>query len=336
MGSVPSRSRRIESVISICILAVLLAAGVVIFLQQFRYKAGTDTAALEPETRNSEPAAVAESSPYAPAGFETLSKAESYNADNLYEKIDGKAPLYTEAGFKGLTTQRFAKTGDSELWMEVYIYDMGDIKNAFSVYSMQRRDSAEAFASMRFAYKTSNALYFVHGKYYIEIVGSSESEELSEAMAEAARKITANLTAGALSIAELAFFPYQNSVEGSFKLYIVNAFGFEGLTNVFTARYKVGSETVTAFVSKKADSKEAEATAESYCNFLIENGAVIKNTINEPFAGKVMDLYGSTEIVFTTGQFVGGIHEAENQEAAEKMSETLFHRLNEFVSATRR
>jgi hypothetical protein len=35
-----------------------------------------------------------------PAGFEALSKPEEYNADNLYEKIDGKAPLYLEAGFK--------------------------------------------------------------------------------------------------------------------------------------------------------------------------------------------------------------------------------------------
>jgi hypothetical protein len=289
-----------------------------------------DAAAVsKTETQKSKAETALELSSFAPAGFEMLSKPEEYNADNLYEKIDGKAPLYLEAGFKELSTQRFVKTGDPNLWMEVYIYDMGDIKNAFCVYSEQRRDDCENFPSMRFAYKTSNALYFVHGKYYIEIVGSSETGELSKAIAEAAQKAEANLAVDPNeSIAELAFFPQENLIEGSFKLYLVNAFGFEGLNNVFTARYRSGEEIITAFVSKRADSKEAEATAESYCKFLIENGAVVKNTDNKALAGKIMDSYGTTEIVFTEGPFVAGIHEAENQQAAEKLAEILYKALN--------
>jgi hypothetical protein len=349
MGSVPRRAKRLESVISIFLLAVLILTGIGIFIQQSKYdmsRFGTSAPVLpKPEAQSPKAETAPESSPFAPAGFETLSKAESYNADNLYEKIDGKAPLYLEAGFKGLTTQRFASMSNKELWMEVYIYDMGDIKNGFSVYSVQKREGAEAFPSMRFAYKTGNALYFVHGKYYVEIVGSSETEVLSKAMAEAAQKITANLAAGAnASIAELAFFPsafdkstadkQQNLIADSFKLYLASAFGFEGLTNVFTARYKIGEESVTAFISKRADSKEAEATAERYRKFLTENGAVTKNTDNQTFVNKVMDLYGATEIVFTTGPFVGGIHEAESQEAAESIAEMLLNRLNEFVIAS--
>lgn len=339
MGSVPGRSKRLESVISICLLAVLVLTGIGIFIQQSKYdmsRFGMDAAAVsETEPQSSKSETVPELSPFTPAGFETLSKAERYDAETLYEKIDGKAPLYTEAGFKELSTQRFMKTGDPDLWMEVYIYDMGDIKNAFSVYSVQRRAGSEILPSMRFAYKTGNALYFVHGKYYVEIVGSSESEGLVGAMAEAAEKVTANLAAGAsASIAELAFFPQENLVEGSFKLYLASAFGFEGLTNVFTARYKIGEESVTAFISKRADSQEAEATAERYRKFLFENGAVTKNTDNQTFVNKVMDLYGSTEIVFTAGPFVAGVHEAEDQQVAEKISEELINRLNEFVNAS--
>jgi hypothetical protein len=265
----------------------------------------------------------------APAGFETLSKAESYNADNLYEKIDGKAPLYLEAGFKELITQRFASKSDPNLWMELYIYDMGNIRNVFGVYSEQRREGAEAFATIPFAYKTSNALYFMHGKYYIEIVGSSESGELFKVIAELAQKAKTNLAIDYnTSIAELAFFPQENLVPDSFKLFVVNAFGCDKLTNIFTARYKIENETVTAFIGKRADSKEAEAMAESYRKFLTENGAVTKNTDNKTPAGKVMDLYGATEIVFTVGPFVAGVHEAENQQTAEKLAEVLINKLN--------
>jgi hypothetical protein len=330
MSQVPRRAKRLESVISICLLGSIILTAVGLFIKQSNYD--ISKYGIQNQSKASQSPI---SDGLIPSGFEALSKDENYNAENLYEKIDGKAPLYLEAGFKELSTQRFASINDPNLWMELYVYDMGTLRNAFSVYSVQKRAEAEAFASMQFAYKSGNALYFVHGKYYIEIVGSAESDKLLRAMAEAAQKIQANLVIGPdTGIAELAFFPQENLVPSSIKLYLVNAFGFEKLTNIFTARYKVGEESVTAFISKRADSKEAEAMAESYRKFLIENGAVIKNTNNKTLVGKVMDFYDTTEIVFTAGPFVAGIHEAKNQQPAEKSAEILINKLNSLKNET--
>jgi hypothetical protein len=323
MDPVPGRAKRLESVISFCLLVILALTGVGIFIKQSNYDISRYGIQRQSDVSQSPI-----SDGLIPSGFEALSKAENYNADNLYEKIDGKVPLYLEASFKELTTQRFAETSDPNLWMELYVYDMGTLRNAFSVYGVQKRADSEAFASMQFAYKSGNALYFVHGKYYIELVGSSESDELFKAITEVARRIQTNLAVDRDSeIAELAFFPQENLVPGSFKLYPANAFGFEKLTDVFTARYKSGEKIITAFISKRADLKEAEATAESYRKFLTENGAVIKNTDNKMLVGKIMDSYGTTEIVFTAGPFVAGIHEAENQQAAENIAEILINKL---------
>jgi hypothetical protein len=340
MGLVPGRAKRLESVISICLLAILSLTGAGIFIRQSNYdvsRYGIDTTAIPKlETQNSKFEIPFELSSLVPAGFEMPSKVEVYNSENLYEKINGKAPLYTESGFEELFTQRFVSINDRSLWMELYIYDMGNIKNAFSVYSVQKRAESEAFPSMQLAYKTGNALYFVHGKYYIELVGSSESGELFSAIAEVARKIQANLAIDHDSgITEFAVFPQENLVADSFKLYLVNAFSFEKLTDIFTAKYKIGSESVTAFIGKRADLKEAEVIAESYRKFLIENGATIKNTDNKMLAGKVMDSFGTTEIVFTAGPFVAGIHEADNQQAAEKMAEILINKLNSLNSTSK-
>jgi hypothetical protein len=323
MSPVPRRAKRLESVISIFLLTVLILTAVGIFVRQSKY----DISKYGIQNQSD-----ASQSPISdgliPSGFEALSKAENYNADTLYEKIDGKAPLYLDAGFKELSTQRFVNTDDPNLWMELYVYDMGALRNAFSVYSEQKREDAKTFEKLQFAYKTGNALYFAHGRYYIEIIGASESKELFKAIAEAAQKAEANLAIDSnASIAELAFFPQENLVPDSFKLYLVSAFGCEKLTDIFTARYKSGGESITAFFSKRANSKEAEATAESYRKFLIENGAVIKNTDNKLFTGEVMDSYGTTEIVFTVGPFVAGVHEAEDQEQGERIAEELFNKL---------
>jgi hypothetical protein len=49
--------------------------------------------------------------------------------------------------------------------------------------------------------------------------------------------------------------------------------------------------------------------------------------------GKVVDFYGTTEIVFAVGPYVAGIHEAENQQAAEQLAERLFDKLEEVISS---
>lgn len=353
MGSVPSRARRLESAISICLLVIIVLIGIRVLLKQSNYdmgRFGTDPVAarvVEPRTAKvageSEPALGS----LVPHGFRTLSESEVYGPENLYEKINGKAPFYIESGFVKLLTQRFVSKDDEDLWMELFVYDMATARNAFSVCSVQRRMDAAviSLSPASFGYKTSNALYFVHGRYYIELLGSSESAELLQAMGQVAENISSNLLVGKdVKIPELALFPEENLVLGSIRLYLANAFGFEGLTDTFAAQYSLDNEvirdpkrkkmrlgTLTAFFSRRSTSKDAQVTAESYCNFLIENGAVAKMTGNEALKnvqGKVLDFYGTTEIVFAIGPFVAGIHEAEDQRSAEKLAEMLIIKLN--------
>ncbi len=339
MGPARRRLRRAESAISLCLLAALLFIGLGVFTKQSDFEMarfGINVATAElpfeesEESKDDKPAL----SSLVPTGFEALSKTGVYNPDNLYEKINGKAPLYTDSGFEKLYTQRFINAKDESLWAELYVYDMGTMKNAFSVYSVQKRAEAEPFGPMRFAYRTANALYLVHGKYYVELVGSAESDELFRAMAEVIRKIRANLTIDPdAGIAELALFPEEDFIAGSVKLYLVNAFGSEGLTDTFTARYKLDDRTVAAFLSKRSNSQEAQVVAKGYYEFLINNGATPAQTDRKILEGKIVDFYGTTEIVFAIGPYVAGIHEAENQQAAENLAERLFDKLKEVISS---
>jgi hypothetical protein len=151
-------------------------------------------------------------------------------------------------------------------------------------------------------------------------------------MIEAAQKCRTNLTdSGENDIPELNLFPSENLIAESDKFYLKDAFGFEGLTNTFTAQYKFGNNNITAFFGKCRDKKTAQQTAENYCNFLVNNGGIIKQAANKIPECRIVDLSGSTEIIFTTGTFVAGVHEAENQQTAEKLAETLFDKLNESV-----
>ena len=333
MGDVPHRARSLESVVSICILVVLFLIGLGVFIKQFDSdisRFGIDATAAGLSLQKSEVNQKAEIllSCFLPAGFKTLSEIQIYDSENLYEKINGKAPLYTESGFVELSTQRFVNINDESLLMELYVFDMGGIRNAFSVYSVQRRAEGEIVPALKHAYKTSNAVYFILDKYYIEMVGYSESKRLVGAMLEIVNKIAADPAVDkGTGIAELALFDKEDLVAGSTKLYLANAFGFEGLSNIFTARYDIDGQGITAFLSKRSDRQNAQAVCESYYKFLIDNGATARQASNKILEGKVVDFYGSTEIVSAVGPFVVGIHEADSQASAESLVLKLIGRL---------
>jgi hypothetical protein len=337
MNSVPDRNKRLESIISTLLLAILFLIGLGVFIRQFdvdmsRFGIGTITADLllgQTEPNTQEPSLDA----LMPDGFKKLSKTETYNPENLYEKINGKAPLYTESGFEKLFTQRLISNDDDNLWMEVFVYDMAAIKNAFSIYSVQKRADAQILTLTAPApcYKTSNGTYFVHGKYYVELIGSTESTILDKAMTTITENFASRIAVDDEKISELALFPEDDCVPGSFKLYLANAFGFDGFTDIFTCRYQIGDETITTFLSKHPNPQYAQTSIESYYNFLIENDAADKPTANKTLkdiGAKVLDFYDTTEIIFATGPFVGGIHEAENQKAAEELATRLFDKLS--------
>ena len=243
---------------------------------------------------------------------------EEYAEEDLFEKINGKAPFYTESGFVKLTTQRFSSEGDEDSWMEIYLYDMGGARGAFSVFSLQRREDVELLDEFGFGYKTSNGLYLAVDKYYVEIVGSSESDELSDAMVEVGKGLQAKIGVGGGDI-NFGSFVEDGLVEGSISLHLDGAFGFAGLGDIFTARYLIDGKKVEAFLSERGSVEEAEAVAKSYYDFLIENGAKQKVADNEVFEGMVLDFYGEMKIVFSVGRFVFGISNAADQKVGEKL-----------------
>jgi len=195
MRSKPGRAKGLESALSIGLLAILGAVALGLLLKQ----SGTDVSRFG---LVSTPNAIADEQPesrgpllktIAPSGFQPTTAPRTYTEENLYEKINGKAPFYTEAGFRKLTTQRFSAADANETSIELYLYDMGNAENAFSVYSRQKRPRVRPWPQVRFGYQTGNGLYFVRGRYYCELVGSSESAPMREAMAEVGAKLIDSL-----------------------------------------------------------------------------------------------------------------------------------------------
>ena len=315
MSPAQHRPTRLESIVGIALVAVAAVILIVILASQRR----TDISRFgmqPPITDTPQGKSTFDLAQLAPHGFKSFGPSESYNPETLYEKIDGKAPLYTESGFVKLSTQRYINEKNQELTFELYLYDMGTVENAFSVYSIQRRSESSPVDDMNFAYRTDNALYLAHGRYYCEFIGSSDSPLVLDALDFLATGIVENLKdAGPTEIPGLAFFATDHLIADTLMLYLNGAFGFDGLTDTFSAKYRVNDETVTAFITKQFDPAAAKRLLDRYYKFLIDNGAAEISSGDADV--KYVDFYGSFELIAAVGPFLYGIHQAADLPAAE-------------------
>jgi hypothetical protein len=331
MGNISVRGQptKIETCIAFGILLVLAAIVVGIFIKQFHYNRAIIGKILEgdisaiPTTGLS-----AELLADMARGMVPMNPPEIFGPENLSDKINGRAELYLSAGFVSLVCQRLAEEGDPTSWMEVFVYDMGTARKAFAVYSMQRRPDGENSEVAEFAYRTENALFFAHGRYYVELIAAVTTEGMAGAMRSLAHNFVKRTGLYGERIEELALFPREGLDKDSITLLASDAFGFDRFDNVFMANYVWEDIQLAAFLSVRGGSSEASKLAAAYHAFLVENGGVdVKSDVGIPGA-KVVKIFDTFELFFSHGKVLAGVHGAENRGQAERLAVGLMRRLS--------
>jgi hypothetical protein len=262
-----------------------------------------------------------------PENFSVFSPPETFDHITLSDKIDGKAELYLPAGFKSLFAQRLKPQDRPEVWYEVFIYDMENMLNAFSVYSAQRRDNAEPEPFAEFAYSAENALFWVHGPFYAEIIASEVSENTREHLLALAESFNSKNPISVEPIKEIRFFPEDGLVENSMTFIPANAFGFESLNRVFAARYQDAGKELTAFISRRNSFEEATEKAEEFVQFLITYGGMEVSSDSTEINARIVEFFGTFDAVVTVGPYLAGVHEASSPETAKIMVQLIHEKL---------
>ncbi len=326
-----SNGRR-QTVLSMVILSILVLIGTGIVITQSRYNpAILQKDELLPAAntdRQSAPPSSIEAFVPLPSGFKPLTAPETFEVRDLSDKINGKAELYLSAGFTGLVSQRFKDEVASELWIEAFVYDMGSGHNAFAVFSAQRRENAESLDFTRYAYRSPNAVFLVHGQYYVELIASQASGQVIQPMEMLARTFIRNIQTETIAIAEQDLFPQKDLIADSISLIAADAFGYEQLNQVYTAGYRLNDEPLMAYLSRRQAPREAEELASAYGKFLmnfggqrLEHQLPIKNA-------QLIEILDTYEVIFPYGPFLAGVREADNRQQAEDLAIQLYYQIS--------
>jgi hypothetical protein len=313
---------KVESYLSYLILLVLSVIAAGVYCRQSHFDAGVFTVPLSKDVSPAETPGSAGSTlelqNYLPAGMKVLTPAEFFGPETLSEKINGKAELYLSTGFVSLRCQRFSDAANPNLWLEVFVYQMDSKRSAFSVFSTQRRMDARDVDFTRYAYLTTTALFFLQGRYYVEVIAASE--QMTESMLAIGQNFVREHPDTTDAVVEVALFPGPSLVSGSVTLLTENVFGFSNLNNTFIAHYTLAGSQLTAFLSHRRTAQEARDLAGAYHQFLAENGGVdmaMSAAIPDAWLVKIFDTF---ELVFVHGDFLAGVHEAEDKDLAEQLA----------------
>lgn len=272
---------------------------------------------------------------------------ESFNADNLFEKIDGRAESFLQYNVKGMAYANFHPTGDESNELQVYIFEMSDPLKALGKYGSEKSDDAKPLTIGSEGYTAAGSTLFYSGRYYTQIVSTTDDPKFSAFAVELAKRIAEKQKADSSTPAPsgepsktksspeslFALLP-SGSGRATPKYAAQDVFGYSFLSDVFMADYEEGGVTWQGFLRPYKDDKEAQAVFDKYVEGAKRDEAEVK-TIDAEGADRmiVSSNIGLVDVLFLKGNVVGGANGATNAKPAEAFARAFVKSLPKTVPA---
>jgi len=188
---------------------------------------------------------------------------QDYFPETLFEYINGAAEIYLSYDFKELTVGQYEK-GDSNASLIMEIYDMGNEKNSFGIYSAERFPDSQFISIGNQGYLEEETLNFIVGKYYVKLLCFDSGEESANFLKLFAQNVVKSAKDKGSLPPILAFFPKQGLVRNSEKFILRNFMGYSFLHNGYLANYKLEDLEFDCFLMEGEDEEDTQNMLEQY------------------------------------------------------------------------
>lgn len=190
-------------------------------------------------------------------GWSVDGRVETYDPNDVYEKIDGAAELYLRYGFQRLHYVTIAHDADL---VTVELYDQGTATNALGVYSEQREpDRAVERDGQLELYRTPAGCIGRYDRYYFKIAGNSGGPAVLAKAAQLAALIgTLPVEAVAKPLPQRVLEQRLGFASDQLEYVKSDAFQFEFAADFWFARLPDAADA-RLFLHEDKDAAEAQA-----------------------------------------------------------------------------
>ena len=257
---------------------------------------------------------------------------QTYNKKTLFEHINGQAELYLKYGFRQSVFAIYQDNKKAQNQIEVDIYDMGNVVQAFGVFSRFRNEDRPGGFGLDSFLDDHTALFY-KGKYYVMLYAT---ESNTDSLRQFSKLISSKISDPSPPPKEISYFPKNGLKPGSIQYFSEGLLGHQFLKRGFQGTYvekvedknqaKTEDKEFKLFLAIFKDSQEAMNALKFYKDDLSKKGKVSSESLIQigTNALKGEDPYQGKVIVLQKGFYLIGIAGFEKEEDAE-------NRLSEFV-----
>jgi hypothetical protein len=238
---------------------------------------------------------------YLPAvpGWTIDNETEIFNPDNLFDRINGAAPLFLENNFREMTSMEYKKGGD---YITIQAYRHATPEDAFGMYASERSSDLAFLPIGGESQGDDKNLYFFSGCIYVKMWTNS-NDPIVESIRAIGKSLAGKIDpqAGYPSIVNV--FPKEGKQPYSEAYATSSYIGHEFLKSVYYANYEnAGGQSFQLFVIDGKSKEEAQAILNTYFDFTKQTDSYQEGTLT------IKDRYNGDIPARWKGQYIIGVY----------------------------
>lgn len=219
-----------------------------------------------------------------PEGWRQTGSPQVYNSKNLFDRINGQAELFFKYGFQKSVFALYQNKSDSKDQIEVDLYDMGNILQAFGIFSRFRGGDRSAGVGLESSLEDASLLFY-KGRYFVMLYATESDPSPLKRMAVT---ISSGIADSTPAPKEIGYFPKDGLKTGSIEYYPEGLLGYQFFKRGFQGVYlekaeansKPGGESREShlFLAIFSNTQGAEGALKTYRDSLSKRGKVDSTT----------------------------------------------------------
>ncbi len=254
------------------------------------------------------------------AGIKPMGDTEFYDSDNLFEKIDGRAPAYQKFNIQALRCRSFAVAAAAGSYVDVYEYRFDSPVDAFGMFSLERDPKGGPLDFAPDGYSGGMGYFFRQGAVYVQIIASDQKPETLAAAKAIAQNRAQELPADDSGLAGRRKLPAAGMIADSVSFVPENAQGQSAFKDVYQAKYNFNAAELPFFIMVAAPDDAAKAW-KSFQDFCARFGKV--ENLPDVNGGKIFSarVFGKWKVVYQRAGELGGVFDAADETNAQAFVE---------------
>ncbi|MFV0418952.1 MAG: DUF6599 family protein [Dysgonomonas sp.] len=254
-------------------------------------------------------------------GWAISDKIEIFDSENLFDRINGAAPLFIENNFREMTSMEYTKGDD---YITIQAYRHATPEDAFGMYASERSPELKHFNFGGEAQGDDASMFFFAGNIYVKI-WSHASGNVSQVLQAIASGLAKNIDSAPKYPLMIQAFPDENKIDFT-EAYITSSYiGHEFLKGVYVAKYLSNDQPYQSFIIDAKTKDGAKDILTKYFAFTkqpldFQEG---KLTIKDRYNGDIPAIWNGQYIIGIFSENGDAIKDADS--ILEKLSENLTH-----------